>query len=301
MMSTIAATRNGLSGGIPGQAVDTWGWGARIGLLVRHDDPVPEVELWAMAPPGVMLHTARFEAPRQPGPGADSAAGLIANPDVARGLQFLAQLEPDAICLCSTSMSLAAGIGSAAAFSANASAHAGGAMVTTSATAILDALRATGVGRPALVGPPWLTKAGATAAERLCATAGVEVAGVVRLDAGDGWCPPWPAVSKPARPWQLRPHEVYRQVRRQLPPTADGVLVPSSGLRAVEAIAPLERDLGVPVITANQAALWHCLQIAGIHPEAGGCGRLFEYRLPGLARRAAATSRRDMGVPLLVR
>lgn len=301
MMSAIVAARNGLSGGMPGQAVDTWGWGARFGLLVRHDDPVPEVELWAMAPPGVMLHAARFEAPRQPGPGAGSAAGVMANPAVVRGLQLLAQLELEVICLCSTSASLSAGIGSAAGLSAMASAHAGGAMVTTSATAILDALRATGVGRPALVGPPWLTRAGATAAERLFATAGVEVAGVVRLEAGDGGCPPWPAVSTPVRRWQLRPHEVYRQVRRQLPTTADGVLVPSSGLRAVEAIAPLERDLGVPVVTANQAALWHCLQIAGIHPEAGGCGRLFEHRLPGLARRAAATPRRDVGVPLLVR
>jgi maleate cis-trans isomerase len=300
-MSTMMVARNGYSCGLFGHAADAWGWGARLGILVRHDDPVPEAELWAMAPLGVTLHVARFEVPRWYGCGADGAAGFAASPDLARGLRSLAQLEPDVICLCSTSVSAFAGRGFDAAFAAKASAMAGGTPVTTSATAILDALRATGVGRPALVGPPWPTEAGATAADRFLAAAGVEVAGTVWLDAGAGRHPPASTPAGAARPWRLRPHELYRRVRREFPPTADGVLVPSTCLRAVEAIAPLERDLGMPVITANQAVLWHCLQIAGTHPEVGGCGQLFDHRLPGLARRAAATARRDVGVPQLIR
>ncbi len=36
----------------------------------------------------------------------------------------------------------------------------------------------------------------------------------------------------------------------------DGVLIPGSGFRAQGAVVPLERELGLPVITANQAVLW---------------------------------------------
>ena len=36
----------------------------------------------------------------------------------------------------------------------------------------------------------------------------------------------------------------------------------------------LERDLGRPVITANQASLWHCLRMSGIRTPTEGYGAL---------------------------
>ena len=36
----------------------------------------------------------------------------------------------------------------------------------------------------------------------------------------------------------------------------------------------LEQDLSRPVITANQASLWHCLKLSGIEPNVHGYGRL---------------------------
>jgi maleate cis-trans isomerase len=38
-------------------------------------------------------------------------------------------------------------------------------------------------------------------------------------------------------------------------------------LRTLEAIIPLERDLNKPVITSNQAGLWHALRLAKLAAE----------------------------------
>jgi maleate isomerase len=42
----------------------------------------------------------------------------------------------------------------------------------------------------------------------------------------------------------------------------------------VAIIDALERDLGRPVVTANQASLWRCLRLAGLSPSIDGYGRL---------------------------
>jgi len=267
-----------------------WGWGARIGILVIHKDAVPEAELWAMAPPGVTLHAARFESPRRRGHdfGADAARAVAESPDVARGLEFFGELELDVVCLCFGSASFLGGPGFDAAFAAEASKLAGGTPVTTAAAAMLDALRATEVCRPLLVSPPWFTATSGAAAERFFAANGVEIAGTVRFDLGPGWrqLQTFEVYDRGGQ-WYVRPEEVYRQVRAAFPATADGVLMPGSGFRSLEAVEMLERDLQVPVVTSNQACLWHCLQLAGIHDVVSGCGRLFDRRLPGLHRRAA--------------
>ncbi|HEX5567913.1 MAG TPA: hypothetical protein VFY14_13470, partial [Streptomyces sp.] len=63
-------------------------WVAQLGILVIHNDPVVEAELWAMAPAGVTVHTARFESPTSNGTEytGTSWQEMIASPDVRRGL-----------------------------------------------------------------------------------------------------------------------------------------------------------------------------------------------------------------------
>jgi len=269
---------------------DCWGWSARIGILVIHNDAVPEAEMWAMAPPGVTLHSARFESPRRPGHdfGADAARAVAESPDVARGLEFFGQLELDVICLCFGSGSFLGGGDFDSAFTASASAMAGGTPVTTATMAMLDAMRAVDICRPLLVSPPWFTATSGVAAERFFADAGVEIAGTLRFDLGPGWrqLQTFEVYDRGGQRF-VRPEEVYRQVRDAFPAAADGVLMPGSAFRSLEAVELLERDLDVPVVTSNQACLWHCLQLAGIHSVVTGCGRLFDHRLPGLHRRSA--------------
>jgi len=57
-------------------------------------------------------------------------------------------------------------------------------------------------------------------------------------------------------------------------PDADSILLPSPHWPTVDAIEPLERELGVSVMTALQAIVWHALRRCGVHDRIEGFGRL---------------------------
>ena len=54
------------------------------------------------------------------------------------------------------------------------------------------------------------------------------------------------------------------QILASCPPAADGVLIAGTGFRCVGIIDALEQELQRPVVSANQASLWHCLRSAGV-------------------------------------
>jgi maleate isomerase len=58
----------------------------------------------------------------------------------------------------------------------------------------------------------------------------------------------------------------------------DGVLISCGGWRTFEVLAPLERELGVPVVSSNSAGLWKALRLAGIDDPVPGLGRLLAGR-----------------------
>jgi maleate isomerase len=58
-------------------------------------------------------------------------------------------------------------------------------------------------------------------------------------------------------------------------PDADTILLPSPHWPTVGAIDPLERELGVNVMTALQAIVWHALRRVGVTDRIEGFGRLF--------------------------
>lgn len=64
-------------------------------------------------------------------------------------------------------------------------------------------------------------------------------------------------------------------------PDADAIFLSCTALPAIGVVDELEARLGKPVVTSNQASLWHALAIADV--TADGPGRLFD-----LARWAAA-------------
>lgn len=272
---------------------DCWGWRARIGILVIQKDPVPEAEIWAMAPAGVTVYTARFDSPRKPGADFpdDQATALAESPDIARGLEHLGQLRLDVISLCFGSSSFLAGAGFDERFVIEASRRADGTPVTTAAKAMIDALRALDIRRPHLVSPPWFTPTSYVAAERFFADNGFEFAGQMRFDLGPSWRRYETfQIYDLGGQWEVRPEEVYRQARDSFPDGADGILIPGSGFRSLEAIEPLERDLGVPVVTSNQACLWHALRMAGVLDTEIGAGRLFSHGERISSRHSALTS-----------
>lgn len=60
---------------------------------------------------------------------------------------------------------------------------------------------------------------------------------------------------------KLEPYVVYRLAKAMFAGDADAIFISCTNLRTFEIIEKLERDLGVPVITSNQATLW-------MYPEA---------------------------------
>lgn len=67
---------------------------------------------------------------------------------------------------------------------------------------------------------------------------------------------------------------------------ADAYFISCANISAIDAIATLELELGRPVVTSNQAALWRSLRAAGIADRLAGLGQLLT--LPTLHGAAAA-------------
>jgi len=59
--------------------------------------------------------------------------------------------------------------------------------------------------------------------------------------------------------------------------SADAVFVSCTALPSVDIAASLEQRVGLPVVTANQAALWALRGHAGITGDPGGAGSLFAH------------------------
>ena len=69
--------------------------------------------------------------------------------------------------------------------------------------------------------------------------------------------------------------QVYDHVMSVDHPDATAIFVSCTNFRTVGAIEALERRLGKPVVSANQASFWHCLALAGVAGAKPGYGELF--------------------------
>jgi len=54
----------------------------------------------------------------------------------------------------------------------------------------------------------------------------------------------------------------------------DAVFISCGNFRTFEILQPLEEDLGVRVVSSNQAALWQALRLAGYREPLDGLGAL---------------------------
>lgn len=58
-------------------------------------------------------------------------------------------------------------------------------------------------------------------------------------------------------------------------PDSDALFISCGALRSIEIIDELEQRIGKPVITSNQAMMWHCLRLAGVTDPLDDLGVLF--------------------------
>ena len=74
----------------------------------------------------------------------------------------------------------------------------------------------------------------------------------------------------PRRP----PHEAYRLARSICRPETEVLVILATDFRTFEILDVLEQDTGRPVVSTNQALLWHALRLLGVQDRLPGLGNL---------------------------
>ncbi|MEU9557085.1 maleate cis-trans isomerase family protein [Streptomyces fumanus] len=193
----------------------------------------------------------RADAPREPGSRAELAAGV----------QELRHAGAEAVVWATTSGSFAHGWDGAQEQVRSLAATAGMPASSTS-FGFTHAARELGVRRVAV---------GATYPERatrlftdFLAAAGLEVTGA--HSAGIG-------TAAEAGAWGEA--ELLALARAADSPAAEALLLPGTALRTVAHLPVLEKELGKPVLTANQVTVWEALRLADRRVNAPALGALF--------------------------
>jgi maleate isomerase len=230
-------------------------------------DPVPESELWAMAPRGVSLHTSRVVA--------KPYAGFVEAPAIDEAVDRLVRVRPRAILLGYTSSSYALGAEADARVRARLEDRAKGIRVIFPSLAATAALGELGVQRVSLVHPGWWTETANDQARAYWGSAGFDVVQCVRME---------PLRADFA---EIAPSAVVDFISARLPREAQAVFIGGNGMRAVGAIKALEARLRKPVLSANQIILWDALRMVGQAGRVTNYGSIFSSR-----QRSGASDRR---------
>jgi maleate isomerase len=227
---------------------------ARIGLIVPSSNRMVEQEMVKALPQGVTAHVTRL---RMTGPHRVALERLLARVEEATAMLLDARCEVVAFHCTATSME-----GGSDGEARILSAMAGAPRAFTTAGAIDRALRRLGARRIVLVTP--YTAATTAGEAAFLATAGFEMLSATGFDLGgsDRFC------AAPPQFWRDRVIEASR-------PDADAYLVSCANISTFPVIDDLERQLGRPIVTSNQAVIWDALRHLDWRDCAGCPGRLF--------------------------
>ena len=236
----------------------------RIGVIYPSDGTLDD-EFWRCAPPRVSVHLTRSLA------SADLSAGLspsqqhtllAESPDIDEAAGRFSLIGAGCVAYACTVASFTRGVGYDTEIIERIEAASGSPATTTSTAAVL-ALRSLGVRRLS-VAAPYEDEA----CEKLCAFlqgSGFEVVSLKNL----GLC----GTDIGAVPSE----RVYALGKQAMESEAEGLFISCTAFRTIEILDSLEQDIGKPVVSANQATMWHALQTAKLYSRMEGLGRL--YRL----------------------
>ncbi|GAA5061696.1 maleate cis-trans isomerase family protein [Nocardia callitridis] len=205
-------------------------------------------ELWRWAPESTSLFLSRTD----PAPSWEGLALVTAlnRPEVlTRATRELRTLQAESFVYLCTACSFIGGIEGEAALR-RAMLDEGAPHATTTSGAAVAALHAVGARRIA-VAHPYIDAVGERLRGFLTAS-GFEVVSQLGLGLQPAEIP-------------LVPYDrVAELIRRTDHPDADALFVSCTGLATYDLIAPLERELGKPIVTANQATVWGALRALGL-------------------------------------
>jgi len=234
-----------------------YGWRAKIGRISPSPETVGAEEWWRALPDGVCLVETRTMVHDVTVEGLAEAVT-----QVERAALELASAEVNVILQAGTAIAFFRGFGHDVELSRRIAA-ATGIKATTSLTAVIEALHALGIKRPAIA-TSYISDIDARLKDVL-EKSGFEVAAIKGM-----------GLKKSIDMGKVEPSETYRFAKAvtQSAPEADGIFISCGNLRSFEAIEPLETDTGLPVVTSNQAGLWQVLRMTGVNESLPNLGRL---------------------------
>lgn len=227
-----------------------YGWRRRIGLIVPSSNTTMECEIWSVLPEGISLHTTRM-------PLMDVNVGSLEIMEESSNFRLLIDAGVDCILFGCTSGSLIKGREYNSKKSADVERELGIPFITTSA-AVVEALRAVGAKKISVV-TPYIDEVNEKE-KKFLEEHGFSILSMKGM-----------GIEKNAEIGKVTPQAVYRFAANS---KGDCLFISCTNLRTFEIIETLEKDLGIPVITSNQASLWFTLKRLGVNEKIDGLGKL---------------------------
>jgi maleate isomerase len=223
-------------------------------MLLPSSNPVGEPEVAAMLPAGISVHTTRLKLA-----GSTAEELLAMTAKVEEGAALLADAGVDLIAFNCTAVST---FDEAMAENIRVRISAASAVPAIStADGILAGFKALAVRRVVLL-TPYIDAVNEREIAFL-ARHGIEVlaSSGLGLSEGQGMA-------------SIEPGEWYRRALALRDARADAYFISCTAIRVLPIIELLERDLGKPVVTSNQALVWHALRTCGFSDSPPGLGTL---------------------------
>lgn len=228
---------------------------ARIGFIIPSSNRTVEPNLHRYFPYDVAPHVTRLRmSGRHRRPLPEMAA------EMAAAASVLADSRCDVVCLQCTGTAMSGGVEQEKEI-VKAMEEATGKPAVTAGTSCMAALRALKARRIVFI-----TKEDTQDGDHQLAymrECGIEIIGGLGAGAGGS-----------DRSCAMPPELWFDTTLKARNDQADAYFISCANIRAVDVIERLERELGRPIVTSNQAAIWHSLRTAGIHDRIEGLGRL---------------------------
>lgn len=230
---------------------------AKIGVIVPPSNTVNEAEFNRFAPPGVSFHFTR--SPLHTDPAADDFEQML--DDVTRAMGDLSACRVDHATYACTAGSMACPsdrlLGTMT--------STGNVGANSTAQAIVAALNALGVTRISMASP-YTDETNAHEAHYL-KDHGIDVLATAGLGLNT-------SLEKIQQISRVAPPDVFEHAKAVDRADAEALLICCTDFNTFDAIEPLEKALGKPVISSNSATLWHTLRNAGIDDRIQNLGTL---------------------------
>ena len=232
----------------------------RIGLVALATDLNSETDLRQMLPPGVDLFTNRV---RNANPTTIENLRAMA-PDISRAAQDLLPGDRiDALVYGCTSGTVA--IGEVEVIRLLQTGR-GSLPCTTPITAAVQALRALSVQHLSILTP--YTDAVNKAVAECFQERGFAILNVTGF-----------GIDNDNDMTAVSADSIYQGALQACRKRADALFISCTALRSAALVARLEDKLGKPVVTSNQAIMWHILELMGKPYQIDGFGQVFQYSL----------------------